>query len=269
MSVPSVFGLPHLSEDAVAAFADGVLAPAAAARATRHCRECEECAEAVRGQREAVFLLRSAIAPSLPSGLLDRLAGLPMSAELPPPTSGLPTTLDTYGNPVFIAHGLDPLAGRRAPGDEDRFGTDPSADAHGAGDLGAHDFRADLHELHDLHEGFVPRSDAPHRRGFAAHPRTAIPLGLLASVAVAVTAVGAFGSQSPTFGTGPNNSANLSGAIPSGQRHDSNARPLGSRTATPGAAPVRLPSGTSAVSYLRSGTGPIVPSASGTTIGRP
>ncbi len=80
MSGPRVFGLPHLSEDAVAAFADGVLSAAAASRAQRHCAECAECADAVRGQREAAMLLRAAQAPALPSGLLDRLAGLPMSA---------------------------------------------------------------------------------------------------------------------------------------------------------------------------------------------
>ena len=44
MTGPSVFGLPHLSEDAVAAFADGVLSSAATVRARRHCAECTECA---------------------------------------------------------------------------------------------------------------------------------------------------------------------------------------------------------------------------------
>lgn len=247
MSVPSVFGLPHLSEDAVAAFADGVLAPAAAARASRHCRDCQECAEAVRGQREAVFLLRSAIAPALPTGLLDRLAGLPMSAELPPPTSGLPTTLDEHGNPVLIAHGVAPLTGRPTAGAEDRFETDRG---------------------HELDADFVPSADTPHRRGLSAHRRTAIPLGLLASVAVAVTAVGALGSQPQTFGTGPDNSANLTGAIPSAHGRDAGARPDGS-SATRSAAPGRLPSSTDAVSHLRSGSDPILPSASATTIGRP
>lgn len=104
MTGPSVFGLPHLSEDAVAAFADGVLSANATARARKHCAECTECADAVRGQRETAMLLRTASAPSLPAGLLDRLAGLPMSAQLPPPLSGLPTTLDANGVPVFVAY---------------------------------------------------------------------------------------------------------------------------------------------------------------------
>ena len=114
MSGPRVFGLPHLSEDAVAAFADGVLSAAAASRAQRHCAECAECADAVRGQREAAMMLRTAQAPALPSGLLDRLAGLPMSAPLPPPRGGLPTVLGADGKPVFVAHDVHKAA--HAPG---------------------------------------------------------------------------------------------------------------------------------------------------------
>jgi anti-sigma factor RsiW len=104
MTVPRVFGQTHLSEDAVAAFADGVLAAAAAMRAERHCAECNECAEAVRGQREMAIMLRAAAAPALPSGLMDRLAGLPMSTPLPPPMSGLPTVLGADGVPMFVTH---------------------------------------------------------------------------------------------------------------------------------------------------------------------
>jgi anti-sigma factor RsiW len=104
MTVPRVFGLPHLSEDAVAAFADGVLSPAAAIRAERHCAECAECAAAVWGQREAAMMLRAAATPSMPSGLLDRLAGVPMSTPLPPPLSGLPTVVGDDGVPMFVAH---------------------------------------------------------------------------------------------------------------------------------------------------------------------
>jgi hypothetical protein len=104
MSSPRVFGLPHLSEDAVAAFADGVLSAAAASRAQRHCAECLVCADAVRGQRETAMMLRATQAPALPSGLLDRLAGLPMSAPLPPPRSGLPTVLGADGTAMFVAH---------------------------------------------------------------------------------------------------------------------------------------------------------------------
>jgi len=104
MNPSRVFGLPHLSEDAVAAYADGVLAPAAAIRAERHCLECAECAEAVGVQREAATMLRTASAPSLPSGLFDRLSSLPMSASMPPPFGGLPTAVGADGVPVFVSH---------------------------------------------------------------------------------------------------------------------------------------------------------------------
>src|SRR3979411_2698277 len=99
MTVPRVFGLPHLSEDAVAAFADGVLSPTAAIRAERHCAECAECAAAVRGQRQATMVLRAAAAPAWPSGLMDRLAGVPMSTPLPPPRGGLPMVVGEDGVP--------------------------------------------------------------------------------------------------------------------------------------------------------------------------
>ncbi|MCW2540487.1 MAG: hypothetical protein JWN95_2212 [Frankiales bacterium] len=108
MSVPDVFGLPHLSEDAVAAFADGVLTPTATARAQRHCAECDECAAAVRVQREAMMMLRSAPTPSLPSGLMARLSAVPMSTQLPPPMSGLPTVLGSDGVPVFVTYRRPP-----------------------------------------------------------------------------------------------------------------------------------------------------------------
>jgi len=104
MTVPRVFGLPHLSEDAVAAYADGVLSESATTRARKHCVECDECAQAVRVQRETAMMLRTASNPSMPAGLMDRLAGLPMSTPMPPPHSGLPTVLDSDGVPMFVAH---------------------------------------------------------------------------------------------------------------------------------------------------------------------
>jgi len=110
MTVAGVFGLPHLSEDAVAAFADGVLSGAAAGRARRHCAECAECAQAVQAQREAALLLRTAGNPTLPAGLLDRLAGVPMSTPLPPPCGGLPTMIGADGVPVLVAHDRQPAA---------------------------------------------------------------------------------------------------------------------------------------------------------------
>ena len=50
----------HLSDEAVAAFADGMLTTAAHNRAARHLADCRECAVAVDEQRAAVSLLRAA-----------------------------------------------------------------------------------------------------------------------------------------------------------------------------------------------------------------
>ena len=52
-------------------------------------------------------------APTAPAELLSRLAGLPMSAPLPPPCGGLPTVLGADGVPMFIAH--DPRNASRMP----------------------------------------------------------------------------------------------------------------------------------------------------------
>jgi anti-sigma factor RsiW len=157
MTVTGVFGLPHLSEDAVAAFADGVLSAAAADRARRHCAECTECAEAVRAQRETALLLRTASNPSMSADLLSRLATVPMSAPLPPPCGGLPTVLGADGRPMFVAH--DPRnADRLAAADPNRPG---------------------------------PRNQPGPSHG---HRRVLLPVGILASAA-AVVAAGAIGSQ--------------------------------------------------------------------------
>lgn len=182
MSGPRVFGLPHLSEDAVAAFADGVLSTAAASRARRHCAECAECADAVRGQREAAMMLRAAQAPPLPSGLLDRLAGLPMSAPLPPPRGGLPTVLGADGNPVFVAH-----------------------DVHKASEAGPP-------------KPPEPPAQAQTRH---THRRAALPVTVLASAA-AVVAAGTFGGHVSTLAAAanrqaPSGAANAAGSLAGGQ----------------------------------------------------
>lgn len=75
----------HLSDEAVAAAADGVLTGHARDRATRHVAECAECAHAVRVQREAAWALRTAPPPALPSELLDRLRTVAEHSDLPAP----------------------------------------------------------------------------------------------------------------------------------------------------------------------------------------
>ena len=87
----------HLSDEAVAAFADGVLSGLARERAIRHTKACAECRAAVAGQREAVWALRAAPSPSLPSGLLDRLRGLPETT----PITALPTAVAPDGTTMF------------------------------------------------------------------------------------------------------------------------------------------------------------------------
>ncbi|MGX7678239.1 hypothetical protein ACSMXN_05005 [Jatrophihabitans sp. DSM 45814] len=195
MSVPSVFGLPHLSEDAVAAFADGVLAPAAASRAARHCAECRECADAVRGQRETAMMLRSAAAPSLPTGLLDRLAGLPMSAPLPP-SRGLPTTLGADGVPVFVSFSAN--SGMTATIGDPRGSSEPDADeSSGRSDQAAQSVQAStaVQSPPAAADGPTePRASTSGRGGHNPFRRAALPMGLIASAA-AVVAVGTLSGQ--------------------------------------------------------------------------
>ena len=72
----------HLSEDALAAYADGILSPAADERAAKHLRSCAECRTAVDVEREAKALLGAAPDPSPPAGLMARLLDVPMTADL-------------------------------------------------------------------------------------------------------------------------------------------------------------------------------------------
>ena len=95
------FPVQHLSDEAVAAYADGVLGRTARMRAERHLAECPECAYAVSVQREAVFALRDAPPPALPSGLLDRLRAVPVTTILTSP----PLALSPDGSAAFPAHG--------------------------------------------------------------------------------------------------------------------------------------------------------------------
>jgi hypothetical protein len=177
MTVPSVFGLPHLSEDAVAAFADGVLSPAAAARAQRHCAACAECSDAVRGQREAAMMLRMAAVPQLPSGLLDRLAGVPMSTTLHPPSSGLPTVLGSDGVPMFVSHNPSARSLAQQPARAEPPTVSPTA--------------SEPPTMPESPEQTGQNTAQTSRRG-------TLPLGLLASAA-AVVAAGTIGAQAQSL----------------------------------------------------------------------
>jgi len=91
----------HLSDEAIAAFADAVLTGAARERATRHVNGCRECGHAVAVQREAITALRTASAPSLPGGLLDRLKHLPSTT----PLDLVPTAMGPDGSTMFATFG--------------------------------------------------------------------------------------------------------------------------------------------------------------------
>jgi len=91
----------HLSDEAVAAYADGVLRGHARDRALRHTASCAECNYAVAVQREAVWALRAAPAPSLPTALLDRLRDVPLTT----PIQSVQTALSDDGSAMFAAFG--------------------------------------------------------------------------------------------------------------------------------------------------------------------
>jgi hypothetical protein len=87
----------HLSDEAVAAFADGVLGGLARDRATRHVSTCAECRAAVQVQREAVLALRAAVAPQASAALFDRLRAVPLTT----PLTTLPTAIAADGSTML------------------------------------------------------------------------------------------------------------------------------------------------------------------------
>ena len=105
------FSVQHLSDEAVAAFADGYLGAVARTRAARHLAACTDCAHSVAVQREAACALRAAPVPALPTGLLDRLRAVPATTPLPPDQG----TLAPDGSTVFPAFGTVLVAGFVAP----------------------------------------------------------------------------------------------------------------------------------------------------------
>lgn len=95
----------HLSDEAVAAFADGVLTGHARERATRHTSECAECGQAVKVQREAAWALRAAPPPPLPTTLFERLKAVPHTT----PITTLPTVVAPDGSTMLATFGA-PMA---------------------------------------------------------------------------------------------------------------------------------------------------------------
>lgn len=95
----------HLALEAVVAYVDGELSPAAHARAAAHVGTCGQCSSDVAAQREAKGALRSAGGPDLPGDLLARLSRIPFTTDLQPPGMTL------------AMHGEELLWSRSAPAD--------------------------------------------------------------------------------------------------------------------------------------------------------
>jgi len=92
--VPLDWGQSHLTPEAVVAFVDGELTPAAHARASRHLSGCPECSGDVDAHARARSALRSAHGPTLSSSLLSSLHAIPRDAVLPEPPAGLAVGAD-------------------------------------------------------------------------------------------------------------------------------------------------------------------------------
>jgi anti-sigma factor RsiW len=84
----------HLMPDAVVAFVDGELSPAACDRAAAHIARCPYCAAEIAAQRQARAAVQAADIPSVPAGLLASLRAIPQEAELPSSPDGLAVTED-------------------------------------------------------------------------------------------------------------------------------------------------------------------------------
>ncbi|MGH3823956.1 MAG: anti-sigma factor family protein [Pseudonocardiaceae bacterium] len=112
----------HLAVDAVVAFADGELAPAAHDRAAAHLTGCRSCAAEIAAQRQARSVVRSAQCPPVPADLLAALRDIPRTADLPDPPAGLAVAMD--GTLLEVA---DPDQVPSGPlGGSPRWGTGPS-----------------------------------------------------------------------------------------------------------------------------------------------
>lgn len=112
MGAPA-WGENHLGLDAIVAFVDDELTPAARGRAEEHLAGCAECAAEVVAQRQARTELRDAEAPSMPSSLLSSLRAIPNDADLPGPPPGL--ALSAEGQFVSLLRPEPPLSPRRSP----------------------------------------------------------------------------------------------------------------------------------------------------------
>ncbi len=113
----------HLVVDAVVAFVDGELAPAAHDRAAAHLVMCQSCTAEIAAQQQARSVVRSAQCPVAPADLLAALRDIPHTTDLPHPPAGLAVTMD--GTLVEVADPDGMPTGLLGAGP--RWGTGPSA----------------------------------------------------------------------------------------------------------------------------------------------
>jgi anti-sigma factor RsiW len=84
----------HLLPDAVVAFVDGELSPAAFDRAAAHVAKCPYCAAEVGAQRQARAAVQASATPPPPAGLLASLRAIPQEVDLPSAPDELAVTDD-------------------------------------------------------------------------------------------------------------------------------------------------------------------------------
>lgn len=91
MSEQTGRGLPdsHLLPDAVVAFVDAELSPAAQERAAEHLAHCSACVAEVTAQRQARTAVRGAQPPPMSAGFLASLRSIPDDTEL----AGMPSVM--------------------------------------------------------------------------------------------------------------------------------------------------------------------------------
>jgi hypothetical protein len=117
----SIAPLPeaHLLPDAVVAFVDGELSPAAHERAASHIARCPVCAADTTVQRQARDAVQAAEAPRMPAGLLAALRAIPTDTDLPDDVDRLAVTPDgqlvAVQRPDRAAFGSGPVLGSSRP----------------------------------------------------------------------------------------------------------------------------------------------------------
>ncbi|KMS92050.1 hypothetical protein ACZ91_06455, partial [Streptomyces regensis] len=90
------FGLPesHLLPDAVVAFVDNELSPAATERAAEHLAHCPWCAADVETQRQVRSAVQDAREPSMSAGFLASLRSIPQDTDVDATPDNLAVTED-------------------------------------------------------------------------------------------------------------------------------------------------------------------------------